>query len=104
MVDYRKLYEQCKSYSILFVEDYAPLPKKVIEILEDYFSIVISTVDGHEGWLEYQKYHKEHHKYVDIVLTDIGMPRKNGLELSKNIRALHPTQTIVVLSAYKESE
>jgi len=104
MIDHQKLYEQCKSYSVLFVEDFAPLREKVIEILENYFYRVISAKDGQEGWEKYQEYSRIHKKPIDIVLTDISMPRKNGLELSKDIKELFPKQLIVVLSAHQDSE
>lgn len=104
MIDHQKLYKTCQSYTILFVEDFAPLREKVIEMLEDYFHTVISAKDGQEGWEKYQEYISIHKKPIDIILTDISMPRKNGLELSKDIKALSPQQLIVILSAHQDSE
>lgn len=38
----------------------------------------------------------------DIVVTDIGMPRLNGLELIRALKELHPAVKIVILSCHSE--
>lgn len=39
----------------------------------------------------------------DLVLADISLPGKNGLELIKDIQALHPGLSVLVLSMHDES-
>ena len=39
----------------------------------------------------------------DLVLADISLPDKNGLELIKDIQALHPGLPVLVLSMHDES-
>jgi len=39
-----------------------------------------------------------------IVLTDINMPVMNGIQMSRQIRALKPDAKIIVLTAYQGSE
>lgn len=39
----------------------------------------------------------------DFVLTDVSMPGRNGLELIKDLRALHPDIQVLVLSMHDES-
>lgn len=39
----------------------------------------------------------------DLVLTDITLPGKNGLELIKDIQALHPGVLVLVLSMHDEA-
>ncbi|MGD1086831.1 MAG: response regulator transcription factor [Verrucomicrobiota bacterium] len=39
----------------------------------------------------------------DLVLTDITMPGKNGLELIKDIQALHPGVLVLVISMHDEA-
>src|SRR5204863_7001130 len=39
----------------------------------------------------------------DLALVDISMPGKNGLELVKDIRAMHPAVQVLVLSMHDES-
>jgi DNA-binding NarL/FixJ family response regulator len=38
----------------------------------------------------------------DLVVTDLGLPERSGLELIKDLRALHPEILIVVLSMHDE--
>ena len=39
----------------------------------------------------------------DLVLADITMPGKNGLELIKDIQAMHPGTTVLVVSMHDEA-
>jgi len=39
----------------------------------------------------------------DLVLSDITLPGKNGLELIKDIRAMHPGVLVLVISMHDES-
>jgi DNA-binding NarL/FixJ family response regulator len=41
-------------------------------------------------------------KYFDVVLLDIAMPGKNGLDLLKIIRADKPKLAVIILSTYSE--
>jgi DNA-binding response OmpR family regulator len=104
MVNFEALYQKTKDLNILFVEDYIPLREKIVEILEDFFHIVVEANDGDEGLEQYLEFEKQHQKPFDIVITDIKMPRRNGIELTKAIQQHHEDQIIIVLSAHQESE
>lgn len=39
---------------------------------------------------------------VDIVITDIRMPGKNGLELTRYIKETHPLTQVIILSGYAD--
>ena len=39
----------------------------------------------------------------DLLLLDISLPDKNGLELIKDVQALHPTLPVLVVSMHDES-
>lgn len=41
---------------------------------------------------------------VDVVLMDYNMPGKNGLELAKDVRDLHPNMPIAILTANVQDE
>ncbi len=104
MLDFEVLYKQTKNLNVLFVEDYIPLREKIVEILEDFFKIVVETNDGEEGLQAYVKFKKEHNKAFDIVITDIRMPRRDGISLTKAIKKIDENQVIVVLSAHQETD
>ena len=43
------------------------------------------------------------HLDVDLVLTDVTIAGGDGIELTKNIRATHPTLPVLVVSAHDET-
>lgn len=40
--------------------------------------------------------------HVDLVITDIKMPAKNGLDLAKECLELYPDTHFILLSAYRD--
>ncbi len=85
MNNYDKLYLYSQKLSILIVEDYKPLRDDLVETFENFFDIVISADDGVEGLLAYTYYHQKYDKHFDIVISDIQMPHKNGVDMSCDI-------------------
>jgi CheY-like chemotaxis protein len=41
---------------------------------------------------------------VDLVITDLAMPRMNGLQLAQNLRTLRPELPIVLTTGYLSDE
>jgi putative nucleotidyltransferase with HDIG domain len=87
------LKEKAKFFSILYVEDEAGLREKVILFLSKIFKHVETASDGAEALDKYL------HNTYDIVITDMLMPKMNGLELIQAIRQHNEKQEIIVLSA-----
>lgn len=102
--NYNKLYLYSQNLSILVVEDYKPLRDDLIETFENFFDEVLFASDGEEGLCTYRNYYKTHSKYIDIVISDIHMPHKNGVEMSTEIRDINPHQNIIILSAHSDKE
>ncbi len=67
---------------ILAVDDSASMRKMVHFTLSGAGYSVVQAVDGIEA-LEYARGHE-----VDVVLTDVNMPRMDGISLVKELRAL----------------
>ena len=100
----QELLEKDDKLSILYVEDNKFVQESTIDMLDIYFDDITVADDGQEALEKYIKYYEEHGKYYDIILTDINMPRMNGIELIKHIKELNDRQDIIVLSAHNESE
>ncbi|MDD2781242.1 response regulator transcription factor [Sulfuricurvum sp.] len=83
--------------TILIVEDDIESNNNISYLLKSKFAEVISAYDGMEGWKKYQE------KNPDIILTDIEMPKMDGLALIRRIRADNETIPIVILSSYSHS-
>lgn len=103
MIDYETLYRQCKDLNVLFVEDYLPLQEKLVEILKEFFNTIVTANNGEDALAKYIKFNEVHQKTYDIIITDIRMPVKDGLSLTKDILKIDKNQIIIVLSAHQES-
>jgi len=102
MINSKELLQYTKELTLLFAEDHTELRVNTTEILKNFFKKVISVADGEEALLAYND-ELSNGKAYDIVLTDIQMPKMDGVILTKKIYEINPKQTVVVLSAHDES-
>jgi len=90
--------EKAHSLKLLYVEDNEEARESKLLILREFFDDVIIAVDGEDGLEKFDE-----HK-IDIVITDINMPKLNGLDMSQKIKEKNPAIPILVLSAYNDVE
>ena len=83
--------------SLLYVEDEAATREQVSRGLSSRGYRLITAENGEQG-LEMFREHSP-----DIVLTDIMMPRLNGLEMSRAIRALSSDTQIACMTAFNDA-
>lgn len=86
-----------KNIKILFVEDEENIRINAISYLKRLFDEVYEAKDAFEA-LEIIEAKNPH-----IIITDINMPKLNGLEMIKKIREKNNHTNIVVLSAYAQT-
>lgn len=87
-----------KSLRLLYVEDDIAIRQETTAILNDIFETVFDAVDGDDGL----RLFKSHRDEIDLVITDITMPKKNGIEMIEAIRDIAPDIPILVISAHTE--
>tara|TARA_B100001063_G_scaffold55861_1_gene49786 strand:+ start:2118 stop:2798 length:681 start_codon:yes stop_codon:yes gene_type:complete len=87
-----------KTLKILIVEDESRLASLLKEAISEYFHSVIIAKDGEEGFKRF-KVNKP-----DIIITDIMMPKLNGLEMTIKIKELDELIPIIVLSAHSDKD
>ena len=92
----RKLKDITSELSVLFVEDSQVLQKQVGQFLSKIFKDVYQAYDGQDGILKYKKYKP------DIILTDITMPKKDGLDMIREIKIINNDVKIIVISAHND--
>jgi len=97
------MYKQMRLLSVLFVEDDEPLRMRMVEILEDYFYRVDVAVDGIDALEKFKHYYDDKNAYYDLVISDIQMPRMDGVELTTQLYALREDQPVVILSGHTET-
>ena len=99
-----KLYAISHKLTILYIEDDLGLQMKTKAIFENLFNKVDVANDGESGLLQYDTYYYETNVHYDIVITDLRMPKVDGLELVKRILEQNKEQKIIVTSAYGEKD
>ncbi|RXK14391.1 hypothetical protein CP965_02785 [Halarcobacter mediterraneus] len=87
-----------KKSSILLVDDEENLRNSFKRILLLYVGTVYCASDGEEALELYKKYNP------NILITDLKMPKLNGLDLIKIIRKKNEDIPIIVTSAYTDQE
>ncbi len=83
--------------TILLVEDADMLRPLVADVLESYGYRILTATDGIEA-LELAR--KEETPEIDLLLTDVVMPRMNGRELAEKLTALQPQLRTLYTSGY----
>jgi PAS domain S-box-containing protein len=87
-----------KNVRLLYVEDNEDARQATLLMLEEFFDHIIVAINGADG---YQKFLENE---VDLIITDINMPKLNGLEMASKIKEHNTEIPILVLSAYNESD
>ncbi len=85
--------------TILLVEDHDGVRGFASESLRDYGYSVIEAQDG----LEALKLLQEGTARVDLIVTDLIMPRMNGNELAEKVAQLYPATRILFASGYADN-
>lgn len=83
-----------KNIKILYVEDDEIARENGVEYLENFFETIYEASDAIIALQLYEK-HKP-----DIIITDIQMPKLNGLEFVKRIRQKDKKTQIIVITAF----
>ena len=82
-----------KQKNILIVDDVASIRTFIRIILEDANYNVCEASDGEEGIEVYKNSDN-----IDLIITDIYMPKKSGLELVVELKKYNENLKIIVLS------
>lgn len=93
-----ELLEQLKNYTVLCVEDEDGIRKRLVNTLKYYFAEVYEASNGEEGYYIY------YDKKPNIVISDIEMPEKNGIQMAEDIRKDDLNTIIIMLTAYSNEE
>jgi YesN/AraC family two-component response regulator len=87
-----------KNFTLLVVDDCADTRSVINSLFKRLTKEIYFAKNGEEGLTLY----KEHQP--DIVLSDINMPKMNGLDMSQAIKTLNPKQPIVLFTAFEKIE
>lgn len=92
-------------FTTLYVEDNEEIRLQTANILSSFLPKVISAADGLEGITVYKQYKDSNNfKDIDLIISDIEMPKQNGLEMLTEIKKINPSISIIIISAYSNTE
>lgn len=87
-----------KNFTILYVEDDAQVRRGAVEYLRRMCKKVLEAKDGKEAIGIYKK------ERPDIIITDINMPKLNGLDMARYIRSEDKEVQIIVATAHSDTD
>ncbi|KAB7887544.1 GGDEF domain-containing response regulator [Poseidonibacter ostreae] len=85
-----------KELNLLYVEDDQSIREILSLKLERLVKNLHIAIDGEDGYSKFVK-HKP-----DLILTDITMPKLNGIEMTQKIREVNSDIPIIVISAHTD--
>ena len=88
------------SGTILLVEDEAPVRALVRRVLEQAGYAVLEAADGLEG----ARVAEQFKGTIDLLLTDVVMPKLGGRGLVERLRARRPRMAVLFVSGYPDGE
>ncbi|MFA6195386.1 MAG: response regulator [Sulfurimonas sp.] len=97
-VDLVQLTGHTKKLTAMIVEDEKVTNELLSSTFKNFFSKVYSCFNGEEALSTYNK------NQPDVVFVDVIMAGMDGIELSRKIREINPTQIIIVISASNDIE
>lgn len=85
---------------VLIADDHTVVRGGLVALLEDVegIEVVAEAADGQEAIL------KTRHVKPDVILMDLAMPRKTGIEAIEEIKHENPNARIVVLTSYSDDD
>jgi len=89
-----------KNITVLYVEDEESIREAILNILPQLFKEVISGSDGAEGLELFEKNQDK----IDLVITDINMPKLNGLDMLDKIKDISPFLPMLITTAHNDAD
>jgi two-component system cell cycle sensor histidine kinase/response regulator CckA len=86
------------SETVLLVEDEEALRRLSRRVLAQFGYTVLEAPNGEEALHLAEAYHGP----INLVLTDVVMPRLSGRDLAERVRASHPEAKILFMSGYTD--
>jgi diguanylate cyclase (GGDEF)-like protein len=86
-----------KQIKVLYVEDDEAIREPLVRFLKRRVGMLEVALDGQEGLEKFSSFNP------DIIVSDIKMPRMNGLEMVEQIRKYDPELPIIITTAHSES-
>lgn len=87
-----------KGIVALYIEDEAAIRDVIGGLLKSFFKEFLICENGVEGLNLF----KEHQDKIDLIITDINMPKMNGLDMLDKIKEISPFIPMVITTAHND--
>jgi len=91
--------EVLKDISVLYVEDENDVREFTSKLLSSLLKKVYTAKNGLEGL----ELFKENQNNIDLIISDINMPKMNGLDMCEQIRKINSEMPLVITSAHNDT-
>lgn len=85
-------------YTILFVEDDDNIRQNYVHVLKEQYANILESNNGSDAYKIYKK------NRPDIIITDINMPKVNGIDFIKKVRESDINTKVIVFTSFTDSE
>lgn len=102
--DIESMLNTSRSLKVLYVEDNPEVRESTLLILENFFDDIVVADDGSDALEHYKNYFYNTNTYFDIVISDIQMPKLNGVDMTHKIYEINKEQMIIIVSAYSDKD
>jgi PAS domain S-box-containing protein len=96
--------EFLKTLTVLYVEDDPSIRNSLGAIFEKVFKEVVVATDGQDGLDKYSDAVNNRKIDIDAIISDINMPKKNGLEMIGEIRNTNTEVPAILTTAHGETD
>ena len=90
----KELKEKVSNLKVLFVDDEEDIRKSTGVFFKKFFNNVLICENGEDGLNTFKE-----NQDIDIVLSDIKMPKLDGISMAYEIKKIKPSVLIVFISA-----
>ncbi len=87
-----------KNITVLYVEDDPIAREHTADFLTTIFDNIIIAIDGEDGFNKFQE------NEIDLVITDIMMPKISGIEMLEKIKNIDKNCYTIILSQHNEAD
>jgi YesN/AraC family two-component response regulator len=91
--------ELLRDKKVLYVEDDKSIVNSFMPIFKKIFKEILTAQNGEDGYYLFRN-----NQDIDFVITDIKMPRMNGLDMCNAIKKLKPDVPCFITTAHAERD
>lgn len=84
---------------ILVIDDELLIRKSVGDVLRRWGHEVLTASSGEEGVAVFRSA-REQAEGVDVVITDLGMPKMDGMEVARRIKEVAPQTPVIMVTGW----